>query len=123
MQNRFLDNKVVLKYCPDYYRIINEEFNELDYMSDKIIEIFQHYIFSIDIRNKLEIKKISSLNKALVRYFDDREFKTILTNFLLALKVPKGTKNVVSIIVDNIIEQHLKYMEGFTRNIYIPRWI
>lgn len=123
MQNRYLDNKVVLKYCPDYYRIINEEFNELDYMSDKIIEIFQQYIFSIDIRNKSEIKKISSLNKAIVRYFDDREFKTILTNFLLALKVPKGTKNVVSIIVDNILQQHLKYMEGFTRNIYIPRWI
>ena len=123
MQNRFLDNKVVLKYCPDYYRIINEEFNELDYMSDKIIQVFQQYIFSIDIRNKNDIKKISSLNKAIVRYFDDREFKTILTNFLLALKVPKGTKNVVSIIVDNIIEQHLKYMEGFTRNIFIPRWI
>lgn len=123
MQNRFLDNKVVLKYCPDYYRIINEEFNELDYMSDKIIQVFQQYIFSIDIRNKNDIKKISSLNKAIVRYFDDREFKTILTNFLLALKVPKGTKDVVSIIVDNIIEQHLKYMEGFTRNIYIPRWI
>lgn len=123
MQNRFLDNKVVLKYCPDYYRIINEEFNELDYMSDKIIQVFQQYIFSIDIRNKNDIKKISSLNKAIVRYFDDREFKTILTNFLLALKVPKGTKNVVSIIIDNIIEQHLKYMEGFTRNIYIPRWI
>ena len=49
MQNRFLDNKVVLKYCPDYYRIINEEFNELDYMSDKIIQVFQQYIFSIDI--------------------------------------------------------------------------
>ena len=123
MQNRFLDNKVVLKYCPDYYRIINEEFNELDYMSDKIIQVFQQYIFSIDIRNKNDIKKISSLNKAIVRYFDDREFKTILTNFFLALKVPKGTKNVVSIIADNIIEQHLKYMEGFTRNIYIPRWI
>ena len=123
MQNRLLDNKVVLKYCPDYYRIINEEFNELDYMSDKIIQVFQQYIFSIDIRNKNDIKKISSLNKAIVRYFDDREFKTILTNFLLALKVPKGTKNVVSIIADNIIEQHLKYMEGFTRNIYIPRWI
>ena len=123
MQNRFLDNKVVLKYCPDYYRIINEEFNELDYMSDKIIQVFQQYIFSIDIRNKNDIKKISSLNKAIVRYFDDREFIIILTNFLLALKVPKGTKNVVSIIVDNIIEQHLKYMEGFTRNIYIPRWI
>ncbi len=123
MQNRYLDNKVVLKYCPDYYRIINEEFNELDYMSDKIIEIFQQYIFSIDIRNRSEIKKISNLNKAIVRYFDDREFKTILTNFLLALKVPKGTKDVVSIIVDNILEQHLKYMEGFTRNIYIPRWI
>lgn len=123
MQNRYLDNKVVLKYCKDYYRIINEEFNELDVMSDKIIQVFQQYIFSIDIRNKEDIKRISALNKALVRYFEDREFKTILNNFLLALKVPKGTNNVTFIIVDSIIKEHLKYMEGFTRNIYIPKWI
>ena len=32
MENRYLENKIVLKYCKDYYRIINEEFSELDRM-------------------------------------------------------------------------------------------
>ena len=27
MENRFLGNKIVLNYCKDYYRIINEEFS------------------------------------------------------------------------------------------------
>ena len=51
MKNSYLDNKVILKYCPDYYRIINEEFSELDYMTDKIITIFQTYIFKINIKD------------------------------------------------------------------------
>ena len=52
MENSFLENKIVLKYCKDYYRIINEEFSELDYMSDKVIQIYQAFIFSIDVKNK-----------------------------------------------------------------------
>ena len=30
MENRYLENKIILKYCKDYYRIINEEFNEIE---------------------------------------------------------------------------------------------
>lgn len=123
MENSFLTNKVVLKYCPDYFRIINEEFNEFDLMTDKVIQIYQTYIFSIDIRNKSQVKKITDLNKAIVRYFDDREFKTLLTTTLSTLKVPKGTKDVMSIVVSTIIKEYDRYMEGFTRNLYIPRWI
>ena len=74
MENSFLENKIVLKYCKDYYRIINEEFGELDYMSDKVIQIYQTFIFSIDVKNKTEIKKVTALNDAVARYFDDREF-------------------------------------------------
>lgn len=123
MENSFLTNKVVLKYCPDYFRIINEEFNEFDLMTDKVIQIYQTYIFSIDIRNKSQVKKITDLNRAIVRYFDDREFKTLLTTTLSTLKVPKGTKDVMSIVVSTIIKEYDRYMEGFTRNLYIPRWI
>ena len=65
MENNYLSNKVVLKYCPDYYRIINEEFSENDFMSDKVIEIYQSFIFSIDINIKDELKLISLLNKAV----------------------------------------------------------
>ena len=123
MQNRFLDNKVVIKNCKDYYRIINEEFNELDYMSDKIIHIYQTYIFSINARNKNEMKKAVSLNTAVTRYFDDREFRTLLNNYLTGLKVSKSETNIISFIANNIIKEYEKYMEGFTRNLYIPRWI
>ena len=123
MENRFLENKIVLKYCKDYYRIINEEFSELDFMSGKVIQIYQAFIFSINARNKSEIKKATDLNEAVVRYFDDREFKTILNNFLTSLKVSRKETNVMGFIVQSIIKEYEKYKEGYTRNLYIPRWI
>ena len=123
MENRFLDNKIILKYCKDYYRIINEEFNELDFMSDKIIHIYQSFIFSLNARNKNDIKKAMNLNKSIARYFDDREFRTLLNNYLKGLKVSRSEKNVISYIANAIIKEYKKYMEGFTRNLYIPRWI
>ena len=123
MQNEYLDNKVILKYCPNYYRIINEEFYELDYISDKVIQVLQAYIFTVNIKNKPELKRITELDKALVRYFDDREFKTYLTNHLIALKVSKKEPNIMKYIANAIIEAHEKYLEGFTRNLYISKWI
>ena len=123
MENRYLGNKIVLKYCSDYYRIINEEFNELDVMSDKIIQIYQTYIFSINVKNKSEVKKATDLNEAVARYFDDREFRTLLNSFLASLKVSKKETNIMSFIAGEIVKEYDKYMEGFTRNLYIPRWI
>ena len=123
MQNEYLDNKIILKYCPNYYRIINEEFFELDYISDKVIQVLQAFIFSINIKNKTDLKKVSALDKALVRYFDDREFKTYLSNHLVALKVSKKETDIMRFIADSIIKAHEKYLEGFTRNLYISKWI
>ncbi len=123
MKNEYLDNKIVLKYCPNYYQIINEEFFEFDYMSDKVIQILQGFIFSVDSKNKTDLKKVSALDKALVRYFDDREFKTYLNNILVSLKVPKSEKNVIKYIAETIIKSYAKYLEGFTRNLYISKWI
>ena len=123
MQNEYLDNKVILKYCPNYYRIINEEFYDLDFVSDKVIQVLQAYIFSVNIKNKPELKKITELDKALVRYFDDREFKTYLTNHLIALKVSKNEPNIMRFIAMSIIGAYEKYLEGFTRNLYISKWI
>ena len=123
MENRFLENKIVIKYCKDYYRIINEEFSELDFMSSKVIQIYQTYIFSINVRNKVELREAIDLNTAVARYFDDREFKTLLTNFLTSLKVSKRETNIMGFIAESIIKEYERYREGFTRNLYIPRWI
>ena len=123
MENRFLENKIIIKYCKDYYRIINEEFNELDFMSSKVIQIYQGYIFSLNSRSKADLRKAIDLNNAVARYFDDRDFKTLLNNHLESLKVSKKETNVVTYIAGEIIKEHKKYMEGFTRNLYIPRWV
>lgn len=123
MENSFLKNKIIIKYCSDYYRIINENFSKYDIMSDKVIQIYQNYLFSIEDPNKNTMKKAVALNTAVVRYFDDMEFRKELTNHLKTFKVPKGAEDVVIRIVDTIIKTYNKYMEGFTRNLYIPRWI
>ncbi len=123
MENKFLNNKIILKYCPDYYRIINDEFSDYDYLTDRVIEIYQSYIFSIDVNNKAELKLVGQLNKAVARYIDDREFKTMLNNFLLSLKVSKKITNIYEYIAKEVIKEYDKYMEGFTRNLYIPRWV
>ena len=123
MENSFLNNKIILKYCPDYYRIINEEFSDYDYLTDKVIEIYQSFIFSINVSDKSELKLVSHLNKAVARYVDDREFKKILNNFLMSLKVSKKVTNIYAYIASSIISEYDKYMEGFTRNLYIPKWI
>ena len=123
MENRYLENKIIVKYCKDYYRIINEEFSELDFMSGRLIQIYQTYIFSINARIKEQLKSAVDLNTAVARYFDDREFKTMLTNMLKSLKVSKSETNVIGYIVNAIIKEYDKYMEGYTRNLYISRWI
>jgi hypothetical protein len=92
-------------------------------MTDKVINIFQTYIFSIDVNKKDEIKKASNLNNAVARYIDDREFKTLLNKYLMGLKVSKNVEDVVGYIAGCIIKEYEKYMEGFTRNLYIPRWV
>lgn len=123
MENSYLDNKIILKYCKDYYRLINEEFSELDYISDKIIQVFQSFIFSVNIKSKQEMKKVAVINDAVARYFDDVEFKKILTNYLIGLKVSKKEENVISFIADRIISEYEKYKEGYTRNLYTAKWV
>lgn len=123
MENRYLSNKIVIKYCPDYYRIINEEFNDLDYMSDKIIQIYQKYIFSVDTSKMSTLNKLTVFNDAIAKYFDDREFKKIITNILVSFKVPKNCENVINEIVKVILKEYNKYLDGYTRNLYIPRWL
>ena len=79
--------------------------------------------FAMDITDKAALKKVSTFNNAVARYIDDREIKTLLTSSLTSLKVSKKETDVIGVIVKTIIDEYKKYMEGFTRNLYIPRWI
>lgn len=118
-----LKNKEILKYCPDYYKIINNEILENDPVSIKLIQIFQEYTFSIDINNQEQKELLKSISNALNKYFEDGEFKKELINTISTLKIKTGIDNVLEYIVRKIVESYEKYLEYYTRNLYIPRWI
>ena len=115
-------NKIILKYCPNFYKIKDFDIEEDDYITLKLITIYEDYIFSIDERDKDAIEKIKNLDKILAKYVDDYNFrKEIKTNFL-NIRVKRGT-DVIETIVNSLISFFEDFEEGYTRNIYFARWI
>lgn len=115
-------NKIILKYCPNFYKIKDYEFEDEDYISLKLITIYEDYIFNIDSNNEEEVKKIKELDEILLKYIDDYLFRKEIKNSILKIKVRRGT-NIIETIVDSLISMFENYEDGYTRNIYFARWI
>jgi hypothetical protein len=116
-------NKKIINYCKNYYRIIDEIFYEDDTIVPKMINIYKKYIFTIDLNDKNEVESIIKIDKILYSYFEDYDLRKKLNTSLRKMKVKKSDDNLLKTIVYNIINLYDKYMEDYTRNIYIPRWI
>lgn len=115
-------NKIILKHCPNYYKISNYEFDDKDYISLKLISIYEDYIFNIDENDQVSIKKIEQLDTILGKYTDDYTFRKEIKNGILNVKVRRGN-DVIDTIVNSLISLFENYEEGYTRNIYFARWI
>lgn len=116
-------NKIILKHCPNFYRIINFEYFEDDYLSERLINIYEEFIFNIDIDNKIDIKIVSQIDKVLAKYIENYEFRKEMKYRLKQLKISKSTTDILKAIVEGIIRISNQYEEGATRKIYISRWI
>ena len=116
-------NKKIIGYCKNYYRIINEVFYKDDNIIPKMVKIYKKYIFTIDLSNSEQVENIKKLDNILNLYFDDYDLRKKLNVSLKKMKVKKSEENILRTIVNNIIELYDKYIEDYTRNIYIPRWI
>ena len=116
-------NKKIISHCKNYYRIINEVVYKDDNIDSKMITIYKKYIFTIDLNNKEQVESIEKLDNILNSYFDDFDLRKRLNVNLKKMKVKKSEENILKTIVENIIELYDKYIEDYTRNIYIPRWI
>ena len=65
------DNKKVLAYCPNFYKIIDFKPITNDEITDKLIRMYKEYIFKVDINNEDNISEIKRLDEALSKYIDD----------------------------------------------------
>ena len=115
-------NKKVLQYCPNFYKIINYDFDVDDYISLKLISIYEDYIFKIDINDKEAIRKVVEIDNILSKYVDDYTFRKEIKEGVLKIKVKRGN-DIIETIINSLITLFENYEDGYTRNIYFARWI
>lgn len=68
-------NKQILRHCPNFYKIINFEYYDDDELSKKLIDVYEKYVFKVDIKDKNEIKRLEQLDLVLNKYIDDYFFR------------------------------------------------
>lgn len=115
-------NKEILKYCPNYYNIVNFDYKENDLISNKLISIYKSFVFSINPKNREEIERVQELDRVLSNYIHDFLFRSTLQKEIVTVEVKKDN-NIIKSLVDAIIRIFSNYEEYTTRRIYISKWI
>lgn len=123
MVNSYKQNKQVLAYCPNYYKINSFEYYEDDNVSERLIKVYQAYIKSVDTNNKEQVNKLRMIDKILNKYIDDYNFRYELKRGIVSVKVRRDEKNLLEVLVNSIISLFDNYETTYTRTIYIARWI
>lgn len=115
-------NKLVLKHCPNFYKIINFEYLEDDELSERLIRVYHDYVFKVDLNNRVEVTKLEELDLVLNRYIDDYFFRKELKREMKQIRIRKDEDKLTA-VVNWIIKVFDNYEVGYTRNIYFSRWI
>ena len=117
------ENKLILKYCPNYYNIIN--FNPIsgDELTEKIIRMYQEYIFRVNIHNEEDLNEIKELDAAVIKYINDYSFRKEVQRQITTVKVKNDCKDIIKFFMDFIIKIFTTYEDYTTRVIYVSRWI
>ncbi len=115
-------NKQILKHCPHFYKIINFEYFEEDELSKKLLDVYEEYVFQVELENKNAVMKLEQLDIILNKYIDDDFFRKEVKAEMRRIKIKKG-EDILNAIVNWIIHVFDNYEVGYTRNIYFSRWI
>ncbi len=116
-------NKQILKYCPNFYKILNFTPYEDDKISDKLIKLYQKYIFKIDVNNPDDVESVKQLDHVISKYIDDYLFRKEMQKQILNIRVRKDTTDILKEIIKSILKIFDNYEEYTTRVVYISRWI
>lgn len=116
-------NKEILAICPNFYRIKNFEYFEDDMVTDKLIKIYESYIFKINVTDEFEKDLAKQIDYVLGKYIDDYMFRRKMQTEIFNVRIKKACSNILQVIVESIISIFNHYEEETIRNIYISRWI
>lgn len=115
-------NREVLKHCPHFYTIVNFEYYSDDIISEKLIDVYEKYIFSTDITQLENQKKIKKLDNVLYKYINDYCFREQIKCDIMKIKVQRG-ENLLDVIVSAILRLSDNYERLSSRKVMMTRWI
>ena len=115
-------NRTIIEHCKNFYNIKNFDFDEEDFITAKLISIYEDYVFNIDENNLEELKKIEKLDMIIGKYITDYTFRKAIKDGVLKIKIKSGC-DIMDAVVSALFNLFENYEEGYTRNIYIARWI
>ena len=117
------NGRQVIDLCPNYYKIVNFDYDDEDYISDKLINIYKDYLFKINLSNPDDVSTAVKMDEVLAKYIDDYVFRKEMSKELLKVRINKSCSDILKAIVDSILAIFNHYQEYTTRNIYVSRWI
>ena len=117
------NGKEIIALCPNYYKIVNFDYDDEDYISEKLINIYKDYLFKININSIDDVNTAKQMDEVLNKYIDDYVFRKEMNKELLNVKINKSCTDILKAIVDSILAIFNHYQEYTTRNIYVSRWI
>ena len=115
-------NKQILRHCPNFYKIMNFEYLEDDNLSEKLVDIYEEYVFKVDLNSNKQVSRLEQLDLILNKYIDDYFFRKELQSEMNKIRIRKG-EDILEAIVSWVIKVFDNYEVGYTRNIYFSRWI
>jgi len=113
----------VLKYCVNYKKIINCDFSEDDLLTKKIIEIYEEYIFKVDILDKKQVKFTKELDEAIYFYISDYRFEKELKNTLDIPSIVKKSFKLKDDLLAYIVDYHKEYKLKKIEKPIVTQWI
>ena len=114
-------NKQILAFCPNFYKILSFTPYEDDKISEKLIKLYQKYIFKIDINNPEDVESVKQLDHVVSKYIDDYLFRKEMQKQIVQIKVQRDAKDLLKEIIKSILRIFDNYEEYTTRVIYISR--
>lgn len=112
----------ILSLCPEYHNISNYLYQKRDGITRRLISEYQEFVFSVDIDDYEDKKKLLAFNKVMEEYISNHKFAQALRNYLKA--IPSDLKKMPSKeLIQSILDFKQKYEDEALKQISITKWL
>lgn len=115
-----MNQKEVLSLCPYFDEIINSDFLEDDFLTKKLIEYYQEYVFNNEVENS---NLITKLDQAIYKYLNDYQFAKDLKDTLEIDEITSSKFAYIKELMNYIITFYDKYQETDNGTIKNSKWL